>query len=112
VGCLGAHEHVEEDKGERIEVEIQVNAAGDSHDHGQALDDDGGPGQPVISIDTKKKELIGPYKNGGSDYRPEGCPDKSLPLRRRGSTCMISLTRSLEKSRPMAFMTSPRTLVV
>jgi len=33
-------------------------------------------GQPAISIDTKKKELIGPYKNGGSDYRPEGCPDK------------------------------------
>ena len=33
-------------------------------------------GQPVISIDTKKKELIGPYKNGGGDYRPEGCPDK------------------------------------
>jgi hypothetical protein len=33
-------------------------------------------GQPVISIDTKKKELIGPYKNGGSDYRPEGCPAK------------------------------------
>lgn len=31
--------------------------------------------QPVISIDTKKKELIGRYKNGGSDYRPEGCPD-------------------------------------
>jgi Rhodopirellula transposase DDE domain len=33
-------------------------------------------GQPVISIDTKKKELIGPYKNAGSDYRPEGCPDE------------------------------------
>jgi hypothetical protein len=33
-------------------------------------------GQPVISIDTKKKELIGRYKNGGSDYRPEGCPDE------------------------------------
>jgi Rhodopirellula transposase DDE domain len=33
-------------------------------------------GQPVISIDTKKKELIGPYKNSGRDYRPEGCPDK------------------------------------
>ena len=33
-------------------------------------------GQPVISIDTKKKELIGRYKNVGSDYRPEGCPDK------------------------------------
>ena len=33
-------------------------------------------GQPVISIDTKKKELIGTFKNGGSDYREEGCPDK------------------------------------
>jgi hypothetical protein len=32
--------------------------------------------QPVISIDTKKKELVGSYKNGGSDYRPEGCPDE------------------------------------
>jgi hypothetical protein len=32
--------------------------------------------QPVISIDTKKKELIGPHKNNGSDYRPEGCPDQ------------------------------------
>jgi hypothetical protein len=35
-----------------------------------------GSGQPVISIDTKKKELIGAYKNGGSDYREHGCPDK------------------------------------
>ena len=33
-------------------------------------------GQPVISIDTKKKELIGCYKNVGSDYRPQGCPDQ------------------------------------
>jgi hypothetical protein len=33
-------------------------------------------GQPVISIDAKKKEPIGCYKNGGSDYRPEGCPDR------------------------------------
>ncbi len=32
-------------------------------------------GKPVISIDTKKKEPIGPYKNAGSDYRPKGCPD-------------------------------------
>ncbi len=33
-------------------------------------------GQPVISVDTKKKELIGAYRNVGSDYRPAGCPDK------------------------------------
>jgi len=33
-------------------------------------------GKPVISIDTKKKEPIGPYKNAGSDDRPKGCPDQ------------------------------------
>jgi hypothetical protein len=31
-------------------------------------------GQPVISVDTKKKELVGNYRNGGSDYRPQGEP--------------------------------------
>src|SRR5262249_55886106 len=31
-------------------------------------------GQPVISVDTKKKELVGNYKNAGSDYRPKGSP--------------------------------------
>ena len=30
--------------------------------------------QPVISVDTKKKELIGEFKNGGSDYGPQGKP--------------------------------------
>jgi hypothetical protein len=33
-------------------------------------------GQPVISVDTKKKELIGNYKNGGTDYRPQGSPHR------------------------------------
>ena len=28
-------------------------------------------GQPVISVDTKKKELVGAFRNGGSDYRPK-----------------------------------------
>lgn len=31
-------------------------------------------GQAVISVDTKKKELVGSYKNAGSDYRPGGQP--------------------------------------
>ena len=31
-------------------------------------------GQPVISVDTKKKELVGNYRNAGSDYRPKGDP--------------------------------------
>jgi len=33
-------------------------------------------GQPVISVDTKKKEMVGNYKNGGSDYRPKGDPQR------------------------------------
>jgi Rhodopirellula transposase DDE domain len=31
-------------------------------------------GEPIISVDTKKKELVGNYRNGGSDYRPKGDP--------------------------------------
>jgi hypothetical protein len=31
-------------------------------------------GDPVISVDTKKKELIGEFKNAGRDWRPEGQP--------------------------------------
>jgi hypothetical protein len=27
-------------------------------------------GQPVISVDAKKKELVGNYRNGGSDWQP------------------------------------------
>jgi hypothetical protein len=33
-------------------------------------------GMPVISIDCKKKELVGQYKNTGRDYRPAGNPEK------------------------------------
>jgi Rhodopirellula transposase DDE domain len=33
-------------------------------------------GVPVISVDTKKKELIGNYRNGGSDWRPKGDPHR------------------------------------
>ena len=29
-------------------------------------------GQPVISVDTKKKELVGNFKNGGREYQPKG----------------------------------------
>jgi hypothetical protein len=33
-------------------------------------------GQPVISVDTKKKELVGGFKNGGREWRPEGTPEE------------------------------------
>lgn len=32
-------------------------------------------GQPVISVDTKKKELVGQYKNGGKEWQPQGQPE-------------------------------------
>jgi hypothetical protein len=31
--------------------------------------------QPAISVDTKKKELVGAFKNGGREYQPAGSPE-------------------------------------
>jgi hypothetical protein len=33
-------------------------------------------GQPVISVDTKKKELVGDFKNGGREWQPSGQPEE------------------------------------
>lgn len=33
-------------------------------------------GQPAISVDTKKKELVGDFKNAGREWRPAGEPEK------------------------------------
>jgi hypothetical protein len=45
-------------------------------------------GQPVISVDTKKKELIGNFKNGGAEYRQKKRPlpvlDHDFPLEELG----------------------------
>jgi hypothetical protein len=35
-------------------------------------------GDPVISVDTKKKELVGKYRNGGREWQPQGEPDEVL----------------------------------
>ena len=43
------------------------------NDMAVAFTDDG---QPVISVDTKKKELIGDYANGGAEWAPEGEPER------------------------------------
>ena len=32
--------------------------------------------QPVISVDTKKKELVGNFKNAGREWRPKGAPEE------------------------------------
>jgi hypothetical protein len=33
-------------------------------------------GQPVVSVDTKKKELLGDFKNAGREWRPQGEPEE------------------------------------
>jgi transposase len=32
--------------------------------------------QPVVSVDAKKKELLGQYRNGGREWRPKGQPEE------------------------------------
>ena len=34
-------------------------------------------GQPVISVDTKKKEIVGEYSNGGAEWHPTGEPTRT-----------------------------------
>jgi len=34
-------------------------------------------GQPVISVDTKKKELVGDFKNAGREWQPQGQPEQA-----------------------------------
>src|SRR5229473_1779231 len=33
-------------------------------------------GQPVVSVDTKKKQLIGQFRNGGREWQPQGHPEE------------------------------------
>src|SRR5512144_2696639 len=33
-------------------------------------------GQPVVAVDTKKKELVGDFKNAGREWRPKGAPEQ------------------------------------
>jgi hypothetical protein len=35
-----------------------------------------GAGQPVVSVDAKKKELVGAFKNGGREWQPTGQPEQ------------------------------------
>jgi hypothetical protein len=46
-------------------------------------------GQPVVSVDTKKKELVGDFKNGGREWRRRGEPETvrvhDFPERRSGA---------------------------
>jgi hypothetical protein len=72
---------------EKLGYRLQTNKK--SHEPGTAPDRDaqfqhisgtakefGEEGQPVISVDAKKKELVGNFKNGGKEYRRSGDPEQ------------------------------------
>lgn len=42
----------------------------------QQVNDHVDAGDPVVSVDTKKKELVGAYKNGGREWQPAGKPEQ------------------------------------
>ena len=58
-------------------------------------------GQPAISVDTKKKENVGDFKNNGRTLRP------NASMNRSGFT--ISSSKVKARLHPMAFLTSPPT---
>ncbi len=60
-----------------------------------------GRGQPVISVDTKKKELVGQFENAGAQWRPE--------VTRSKSTSTTFPATELGKAFRTASTTSPRT---
>lgn len=45
-------------------------------------------GQPAVSVDSKKRELVGDFRNAGREWRPAGCPEavraKDFPDKRLG----------------------------
>lgn len=55
-------------------------------------------GQPVISVDSKKKEVVGNFKNSGKEYRPKGNTE--------GVLFMIFRSKSWGKQIHMASMIS------
>jgi len=57
--------------------------------------------QPVISVDAKKKELVGNFKNNGQEYRPSGSPENV-----EGYDFLSTRT---DERRHTGFMTSQRT---
>ena len=47
-------------------------------------------GTPALSVDTKKKELVGPYRNGGKELRPRGEPEPVLTHDFKGELGRVS----------------------
>ena len=71
-------------------------------------------GQPVISVDTKKKELVGDFKNGGREWQPKGEPEQvrvhdfpAMPWARRSRTASTTSRATKAGSASGATTTRP-----
>jgi transposase len=47
-------------------------------------------GQPVVSVDTKKKELVGDFKNAGREWQLKGEPERATSARTSASISRLS----------------------
>ena len=60
-------------------------------------------GQPVVSVDTKKKEIVGNYKNPGREWEPRGRPrrvqSKDFPDKEKGQGGAVRGLRSDDQRR-------------
>ena len=72
-----------EEMGYSLQANVKTLEGGDHPDRNAQLEyinertkESLSKGEPVISVDTKKKELVGLYKNNGKTWRPKGNPEK------------------------------------
>jgi hypothetical protein len=60
-------------------------------------------GDPVLSVDAKKKELVGPFKNGGRTWRSKGKPERvnvhDFPSQAEGKAIPCGAVRSEKTGR-------------
>ena len=61
-------------------------------------------GQPVVSVDTKKKEIVGELSNGGTEWHPAGEPTRTKTH--------DFVDKELVEPSPMGSMTWPTTRLV
>ena len=69
-------------------------------------------GQPIISVDTKKKELIGEFRVGGQEWQPKGKPVEVLVHdfidQDLGKAAMAAAIRRMRESHPVRGVRSDR----
>ena len=84
-GISASHQLVAEllqSEGYSLQANVKTREGGNHEDRtaqfeyiGARISEAQGAGQPVISVDTKKKELVGDFKNSGREWHPKGQPE-------------------------------------